>query len=182
MIFKIIRSKRRSVSLEIGEDASLIIRAPKLLPEEKILKLAEKKRNWIERQQKKALEKQQKINHLRSLGISSHATRHYKQQALRHIMERAGYFSHLINLSFKKIKITSARKRWGSCGSNGTLSFSWRLILTPPQVIDYVVAHEVAHLAVGNHSKKFWKTVANLYPEYKTHQKWIKENSHLLAV
>ncbi len=182
MIFKIVRSKRRSLSLEIREDASLLIRAPNFLSEEKILKLAEKKKDWIECQQKKALEKQQKLNYLRTLGFSSHSTKNYKQQALRHIWERAGYFSDLLGSSFKKIKITNARKRWGSCGSNGTLSFSWRLILAPPQVIDYIVAHEVAHLRVGNHSRKFWNTVASLYPEYKTHQKWIKENSHLLGV
>lgn len=81
-----------------------------------------------------------------------------------------------------KIRITSARTRWGSCSSTGTISLTWRLIMAPPEVIDYVIIHELAHLDIKNHSKTFWQAVAVLLPEYKTHLAWLKNNGQTLDI
>ncbi|MEM3513203.1 MAG: M48 family metallopeptidase, partial [Thermoplasmata archaeon] len=82
----------------------------------------------------------------------------------------------------KKIKITSGKTRFGSCTSKGYINLSWRLVLAPPEIIDYVIVHELAHLKEPNHSKKFWAVVEKFIPDYKTKRKWLKENGHLLIL
>jgi predicted metal-dependent hydrolase len=81
-----------------------------------------------------------------------------------------------------KIRITSARTRWGSCSTSGTISLAWRLVMAPPEVIDYVIIHELAHLNVKNHSKAFWQAVAALLPDYKKHVAWLKKNGQNLDI
>ena len=100
----------------------------------------------------------------------------YRDQACQIIGERTFILAKHHYLVYKQIRITSARTRWGSCSSSGTLNFSWRLVMAPLEVIDYVIAHELAHLKIPNHSIDFWKFVAQLSPEYRTHRKWLKEN------
>lgn len=78
--------------------------------------------------------------------------------------------------SFGKITLRDTRSRWGSCTSEANLMFSWRLILAPPEILRYVAAHEVAHLAEMNHSPAFWAEVAGLMPDYQTPRKWLKKN------
>jgi predicted metal-dependent hydrolase len=81
-----------------------------------------------------------------------------------------------------RISLRDPRSRWGSCSSRGYLMFSWRLIMAPPPVLDYVAAHEVAHLAEMNHSPAFWRVCAGLCPDYRTHRDWLKAHgSGLLA-
>jgi predicted metal-dependent hydrolase len=84
--------------------------------------------------------------------------------------------------TYARIRITNARTRWGSCGSKGSLNFTWRLIMAPWEVIDYVVVHEMVHLQVRNHSKAFWSKVGKLMPDYQLHRVWLKENGHLLIL
>jgi predicted metal-dependent hydrolase len=107
-------------------------------------------------------------------------TRWYKERALEIISERVNQYAHQHNFNPKQVKITSAKTRWGSCSPNGTLNFTWRLIMAPLDVIDYVVAHELAHLRVKNHSHKFWQTVESIYPEYKKQRKWLREHGEKL--
>lgn len=78
------------------------------------------------------------------------------------------------------IALRDTRSRWGSCSSAGRLMFSWRLVMAPPQVLDYVAAHEVAHLAEMNHSPAFWATVARLMPDYQAPRDWLRRNGHSL--
>lgn len=81
-----------------------------------------------------------------------------------------------------RVRITSARTRWGSCSGKNNLNFTYRLSMAPLEVIDYVVVHELAHLKVRNHSKAFWKVVADINPEFKRYRKWLKENGALLTL
>jgi len=85
-----------------------------------------------------------------------------------------------LNLQPPKISIRDPRSSWGSCSELGALSFSWRLILAPPQVMDYVISHEVAHLLEFNHGAEFWSVVANLCPRYKNAKLWLGDNGPLL--
>ena len=103
-------------------------------------------------------------------------THWYKEQALEIISERVKQYSQQYNFTPKQVKISSAKTRWGSCSPNGTLNFTWRLVMAPLDVIDYVVVHELVHLRVKNHSSKFWKAVESIYPEYKKQRKWLREN------
>jgi hypothetical protein len=103
-------------------------------------------------------------------------TRWYKERAFEIISERVKQYSGQNNFTPKQVKISSAKTRWGSCSPNGTLNFTWRLVMAPLDVIDYVVVHELSHLRVKNHSSKFWKVVESIYPEYKKQRKWLREN------
>lgn len=99
----------------------------------------------------------------------------YRQQASQLIPERVKFFADLYHLPYEQTKITSARTRWGSCSSKNTLNFSWRLMLTPPEVIDYVIIHELAHTVHHNHSKRFWNLVEKLLPDYKARRKQLRQ-------
>jgi predicted metal-dependent hydrolase len=109
-------------------------------------------------------------------------TRWYKEQALTVISERVNIFSEMHGFVPGRIRITSARTRWGSCSPDGTLNFTWRLILAPLQVVDYVVIHELVHLRVKNHSGRFWKIVQDLAPEYPLQRKWLREHGEKLGL
>jgi predicted metal-dependent hydrolase len=109
-----------------------------------------------------------------------HFTKWYKERAQEIISERVQEYVQRYNFTPKKVKISSARTRWGSCSPDGTLNFTWRLIMAPLDVIDYVVVHELSHLHVKNHSSKFWKAVESVYPEYKKQRKWLRENGEKL--
>jgi len=106
----------------------------------------------------------------------------YKAQARSKITERVNLYLTQTDLKYNRLGITKARKRWGSCGRNNNLNFSWRLIMAPLRIIDYVVAHEVAHLEHKNHSRRFWNKVSALFPDYKQSRKWLRENDHLLTI
>ncbi len=104
----------------------------------------------------------------------------YKEQARLHLQTRVDHFASLHGLTYHGLRITSARTRWGSCSHKGSLSFTWRLILAPPEVVDYVILHELAHTLHHNHGPKFWKLVESLMPDYKVHLRWLKQNGHKL--
>jgi hypothetical protein len=219
-ISKIICSKRKTIELEVKSDACLVVRAPYHATNEMIERFVTKKKRWIDRKQKLAIEKnlqkRQKVfvdgEDFLYLGetyklkmVEKHAQpldfkntfilskeyidnasevfiKWYKEEAQQKITERVELCSAMAGLRYKSVNITNARQRWGSCGQHGSLNFSWRLIMAPLKIIDYVVAHEVAHLAEKNHSKRFWRKVAILFPEYEKAENWLEENGHLLAV
>lgn len=89
-------------------------------------------------------------------------------------------YCNLIGVRFRRISVRDQSSRWGSCSTSGTLSFSWRLILAPPHILDYVAAHEVAHLQEMNHSPAFWNLVAEICPDFQTAEAWLtKEGPNL---
>jgi len=104
----------------------------------------------------------------------------YKREAQEVIAERLMYYSQRLHLFPKGIRITNARCRWGSCSHDNRLSFSWRIILAPLVIIDYILIHELAHIKVKNHSRNFWESIASIFPDYKQRRLWLKENSHRL--
>jgi predicted metal-dependent hydrolase len=108
--------------------------------------------------------------------------RWYKTQARDVISNQVDRQASRLALSFKYIRISSARTRWGSCSATGTLSFTWRLVLAPMEIIDYVVIHELIHLKIRNHSPKFWRRVAEVMPEYKRCVSWLRKNGRLLSL
>lgn len=85
-----------------------------------------------------------------------------------------------IGRSYRRLTLRDTRSRWGSCTAEGGLMYSWRLVMAPPEVLDYVAAHEVAHLAQMNHSPAFWAVVRNLMPGYEAPRRWLKREGHKL--
>ena len=108
--------------------------------------------------------------------------RWYKIQALELISERVSFYARQNNYTYVNIRISSARTRWGSCSASGTLSFTWRLVLAPLDVIDYVVVHELVHTRIRNHSPAFWHRVAEIMPGYKRQVTWLKKNGRFLSL
>lgn len=97
-----------------------------------------------------------------------------REEARSRLLERSRAHAQAINANFVKIAIRDTRSRWGSCSSSGTLSYCWRLIMAPYEVLDYVAAHEVAHLAEMNHSPRFWAVVEKLRPDWRDQRDWLR--------
>jgi len=106
----------------------------------------------------------------------------YKSLAEKKIKERCEWYASLTGYKPLSIKITGAQRRWGSSGSRGTVNFSWRLIMAPLEIIDYVIVHELVHLEQRDHSRLFWDKVKSIMPDFKRRQKWLKDNERTLSI
>lgn len=106
----------------------------------------------------------------------------YRNKAKRVLSQRVEHFASLRGISYRTVKITSASKRWGSCSSKGNLNFTWKLVMAPLHVIDYVVVHELCHIEYPNHSKDFWAKVKQIMPDYKVKQSWLADNQGILEI
>ncbi len=102
--------------------------------------------------------------------------RHFRRRAKAQIGERLNFWSQQMGLAPKRFSIRDQATRWGSCSESGNVNFNWKLILTPPSVLDYVLVHELAHLVHFNHSKEFWSLVELHMPTYKLEKSWLKKN------
>jgi len=106
----------------------------------------------------------------------------YVQEAQKEITSRCMWFSMTTGYSPASVRITDARRRWGSCTHRGGLNFSWCLIQAPLEIVDYVIVHELVHLKQPDHSKKFWNKVREIMPDYERRRKWLRENERLLRI
>ncbi len=219
IINKIMRSRRRTVSLMVMPDATLVVRAPLSASNSFIESVVRKKSAWIKKklseislrtkpparefingeeflyigqtyklcivdQADKDIELGENLFlSTRVRPIARYVIRRwYKSAAAKIIAQRCQWYADATGFKPVSIKISEARKRWGSCGSKGTLNFSWRLIMAPMEIIDYVIVHELAHIGQLNHSPAFWRQVSDILPDYKSREKWLKENGSLLTV
>lgn len=114
--------------------------------------------------------------------LEKYLKRWYLKVALRTLMERASYYSDRIGIAYTELKVKEVSSIWGSCSHDQKLSFNWKLILTPPEVLDYVVIHEICHLRHKNHGESFWKCVASFDPLYNTRRRWLRNNSSGLDI
>src|SRR6185295_10717751 len=106
----------------------------------------------------------------------------YKMNAKKIISRRVSHYSQITKLIPKNVKITSAKTNWGSCSGRNNLNFTWRLVMAPLDVIDYVVIHELVHIKHKDHSRNFWNKVAEYMPDFREKRNWLKEHGHLLDV
>lgn len=106
----------------------------------------------------------------------------YKKIAREHLHSRLEALAKQLGYTVKHFRLSSARTRWGSCSSKGTISLNWKLIMAPRSVIDYVIAHELSHLDHMNHSKAFWDKVKKNFPGYERHRAWLKKNGKTLTL
>ena len=105
----------------------------------------------------------------------------YRSEAAKLIGKKADKLSAQLGVIYSRLSIRGQKTRWGSCSCKGHLSFNWKLMMMPPPVIDYVVIHELAHLKMMNHSKRFWQLVAEHCPHWRKHKKWLKDHAVELA-
>lgn len=221
MEIQIIKSSRRSFSIEIDLDGKILLRAPQKASQKEIQQLINEKSSWIEkkitevRQKKKSKVTKKYLdgemfdllgksyilkiveNYEFALSYSSNelimnkeAVKHgkilienwYRNQAKHYITRRAFELSKNLKIPINKVSINGAKTRWGSCSIRKNLNFSWRLVIAPKQVVDYVIVHEIAHIIEMNHSERFWGIVKSILPNYLIYRTWLKENGHLLDI
>ncbi len=108
--------------------------------------------------------------------------RWYRKKAYKKIIKRVEFYSQKFQLFPKAVKISNAEYRWGSCSSKNILSFTWRLIMTPYPVIDYIIVHELLHMMEKNHSQKFWSLLETIMPDFQKHKQWLKNNGYCLSL
>lgn len=109
-----------------------------------------------------------------------HLAAFLKTRARDRIAAAADYYAARLGRGYRSLSLRDTRSRWGSCTSDGRLMFSWRLIMAPPEVLDYVAAHEVAHLVEMNHSADFWALVEQLYPGHQGPRHWLSHQGQVL--
>lgn len=177
-IMEIKRSNRKTLSIEVTNDARIIVRAPYYLPLSEIKKLVEKKSVWIETHIKKLQEKQ--LKQTASGKLTAEQIKTLIEQARQVIPKRVEYFSKRIQVTYGHITIRNQKTLWGSCSGKGNLNFNCLLMLAPPEVLDYVIVHELCHRREMNHSKQFWREVEKVLPDYQVWKKWLKEDGEEL--
>lgn len=109
--------------------------------------------------------------------LQSELKKWYKKQAAAYIMKRVEYYKSIIGVTVNSVSIKSRKSQWGSCDSNGDITFSWRLVMARPEAIDYVVIHELCHRKHMDHSSEFWHQVHKYMPDFKAQKQWLEDNS-----
>lgn len=168
MEYIVIKSNRKTMSLSVNDDLIPVVRAPYFVSEKQIDAFVNSNSNWIENAV------QRKRNELDRYHLSDEELCHLIEQAKAYIPSRVDYFSELMQLEPTGIKITKAKKRFGSCSGRNSLCFSCYLMLYPKSAIDYVVVHELAHIKHHNHSKAFYNLIEQYLPDYKERIKQLK--------
>lgn len=173
---RIIRSSRRTISIQIDENLQLTVRAPLRMPDSAVRKFIGEKTPWIEKNMRRMKERQEALKAEPEEVLTAEELRELAKEALRFIPERVSFYARIIGVNYGRITIRNQRTRWGSCSGAGNLNFNCLLMLTPPEIIDYVVVHELCHRLEMNHSPYFWAEVERVLPDYKKRRKWLKDN------
>ena len=139
---------------------------------QKILSVKETSDNYIENEKIVLSKKRVDRN-----GIKTELEKLYRKEARKYITESANKWCEKFGVKYKKIYIKNQKTRWGSCSTKKNLNFNWRLLMAGPDIIDYVIAHEVVHLLENNHTQKFWRILFKYFDDIKQKNRWLKENS-----
>ncbi len=172
MQIEIIRSNRRSISIQITKDERVLIRAPYHLSQKEINEVVQDKADWIARHLEKLRREAAVTQQHRELTPEEIAK--LKQEAVRYIPDKVAYYAHRMQVTYGRITMRHQKTRWGSCSSKGNLNFNCLLMQAPEEVLDYVIVHELCHRKQMNHSKEFWEEVAKVLPDYQERKQWLK--------
>ena len=175
---KLIRSGRKTLSLEITPNGEIVVRAPYRASEKSIKRFVESKSEWIEKHLEKVRAAQRTARE--AGGFTDDEIRAMAEKTLELVTSRAEYFAGIMGVKYRRITVRNQKTRWGSCSSKGNLNFNCLLALVPPEVLDSVVIHELCHLKEMNHSEKFYAEVLRVFPDYYRCNKWLKENGRAL--
>ncbi len=164
--YDLIRSKRKTLSLQVDSDCKIIVRAPLRMSQKEIEIILSEKETWIEKslasQQERAKNKKE---------YSDEEIEILRNKAKSVIPLKVDYYSKIMGVKPTAVKINSAKKRYGSCTGTNSLNFSLYLMDKDERFIDYVVVHELAHIKHHNHSKEFYNFISQFMPDYKTRKK-----------
>ena len=169
----VIRTDRKTLSLHLKQ-GEIIARAPLRMKDREIHAFIEEKRAWIEKNLAKIDERQKAAE---NTGLfTADEIKALTERAKQIIPERVKLYAPLIGVTCNRITIRCQHTRWGSCSSKGNLNFNCLLAMFPVEVIDSVVVHELCHRKHMNHSPQFYAEIEKVFPDYKKHHKWLKDN------
>ena len=171
----VIKSRRKTIAIQVNSDLSVTVRAPYSVTEKYIEEFLNKNEAWISKRMNEIKVKKKSIESKNVENVTLDKIKILADQALKIIPTRVEYFARIIGVTYGNITIRNQKTRWGSCSSKGNLNFNCLLMLAPPEVLDYVVVHELCHRKQMNHSKAFWTEVEKVFPDYKESIKWLKE-------
>ena len=176
--YRVLRSRRRTLSLEITPRGEVLVRAPLRTSEAAIRRFVEGKQTWLETHLAQVRDR------MAAAGAAERMTEAEREKLRARagpVFEaRADHFAPLLGVSRGKITVRTQRSRWGSCSAQGNLSFNALLLLAPPEVLDYVVVHELCHRREMNHSPRFWAEVERLVPDWRQHRLWLRRSGGAL--
>lgn len=170
MEYEIVRSGRRTLSVEIAPDLKIKVRAPYKVSLARIEKFLADNEKWINDHMKKAAERAS-----RRREPTEEEKAAYIKAAREYLPERVKYFASIMGVCPSGVKITGAKTRYGSCSGKNSICFSYLVMALPRDLIDYVVVHELAHIKHHDHSRAFYDFLGKFMPDHKERQKRIKQ-------
>lgn len=174
MDYPLIRSRRKTVSIQIKPDGTVIVRAPMRMPLREIEAFVASKASWIAKHAHSKPAESEKFTDAELAALA--------KQAKIIIPQRVAYYAPLIGVSYGKITIRKQKTLWGSCSAQGNLNFNCLLMLAPSEVLDSVVVHELCHRKHMDHSAAFYREIERVMPDYHQRHSWLKQNgSSLIA-
>ena len=178
--YKVLRSRRRTISIEVNRDLEVIVRAPRWVAKRDIRYFVDEKEGWIIKtiarlERERELQKDQPDERLTQDELND-----LVRKAREVIPKRVEYYAQLIGVTYGRITIRHQKTRWGSCSARGNLNFNCLLMLAPPEVLDAIVVHELCHRKEMNHSERFYREVHRIYPDYDKWNRWLKDHGQQL--
>lgn len=175
---ELIRSNRRSLSIEVTKDLRVIVRAPFRLSEKEINRFIGEKADWIEKSLSKMKERREEARE--GEDLTEQDIKLLVARAKRIIPPMVDRYARQMGVTYGRITIRMQKSRWGSCSSKGNLNFNCLLMRAPDEITEYVVVHELCHRKEMNHSDRFWAEVEAIIPDYKDRRKWLKDHGNEL--
>ncbi len=173
MELQIIRSSRKTLSLEV-KDGVPLVRAPRWVSRREIDAFVQSHQSWL---QKALAREEQRRAQLAAVPKLTHEELDaLANQARDYLPARVAHYAALLGVDYGAITVRRQRMRWGSCSAKGNLSFNCLLMLAPAAVIDSVVAHELCHRRVMDHSQRFYRLLLSVFPDYPAQNRWLRQN------
>ena len=172
---EIIRTKRRTIAIELKDSKRLILRAPTRVTIKEMMEFVDEKREWIVKTILKLRAAESSPDSFID-PVTDSEKAYLVRQAKIYIPSRVEYYAPIVGVTYGRITIRAQHTLFGSCTSKGNLSFNCMLMRMTPDIVDYVVVHELCHRLHMDHSREFWKEVGRVLPDYKERRKWLKEN------
>lgn len=169
--YTLIRSARKSVGIQVTRDLEVIVRAPGRMPRRDIDAVVARYARWVDEH----IELQRQRAAQAPPEPTPQEEAQYRAQAKTYLPQRVAHYAALMGVTPTGVKVTSARKRHGSCSGRNSLCFSWRLMRYPQAAIDYVVVHELAHIVHKNHSPAFYALIAQYMPDWKARRALLRD-------
>lgn len=176
----LVRSKRKTLGLEIKRDGSIWLRMPRRASKREAMRFLSSKESWLRTHLAEMQKRDAEWNASGASTLSEEELTALTKAAKEHLTKRCEWFAPLVGVDYGRITIRHQKTRWGSCSAKGNLNFNCLLMLAPSEVQDYVVVHELCHRKEMNHSAAFWAEVERVLPGYREQEHWLKENGPAL--